>query len=233
MAMQMPYVPPEQIMRDRADYARKGIARGRSVVAITYNNGVLFIAENPSATLRKVSEIYDRIAFAAVGKYNEFEQLRVAGVRMADVRGYQYAREDVTARSIANAYANALGAAFTEGSKPFEVELLVAEVTPDDVELYHILYDGSITDESGYVAIGGSTEPISQQLQQRFAPGLDRDDAIVAAEQSLAAAEERSIEPRHLEVAGLDRTRGRRKYFRLPTDDVAAILESQPSQSQG
>lgn len=233
MAMQMPYVPPEQIMRDRADYARKGIARGRSVVAITYNNGVLFIAENPSATLRKVSEIYDRIAFAAVGKYNEFEQLRVAGVRMADVRGYQYAREDVTARSIANAYANALGAAFTEGSKPFEVELLVAEVTPDDVELYHILYDGSITDETGYVAIGGSTDPISQQLQERFSPGLDRDGAIVAAEQSLAAAEERSIEPRHLEVAGLDRTRGRRKYFRLPTDDVAAILENQPSQSQG
>lgn len=233
MAMQMPYVPPEQMMRDRADYARKGIARGRSVVAITYDNGVLFIAENPSATLRKVSEIYDRIAFAAVGKYNEFEQLRVAGVRMADVRGYQYAREDVTARSIANAYANALGAAFTEGSKPFEVELLVAEVTPDDVELYHILYDGSITDESGYVAIGGSTDPITQQLQERFTPGMSREDAIIAAEQALATAEERRIEPRHLEVAGLDRTRGRRKYFRMPTDDVAAILEGQASQSQG
>ncbi|MDQ3610606.1 MAG: proteasome subunit alpha, partial [Actinomycetota bacterium] len=135
--MAMPYyVSPEQLMKDRADYARKGIARGRSVVAVAYDAGVLFVAENPSSSLRKVSEIYDRIAFAAVGKYNEFEQLRVAGIRVADVRGYQYAREDVTGRSLANAYATALGTAFTEGSKPYEVELLVAEVSDLEVELF-------------------------------------------------------------------------------------------------
>jgi proteasome alpha subunit len=224
VAMPMPYVSPEQLMKDRADYARKGISRGKSVVAIAYDQGVLFVAENPSATLHKVSEIYDRIAFAAVGKYNEFEQLRVAGIRLADVKGYQYAREDVTGRSLANAYANALGAAFTEGSKPFEVELLVAELN-DHVELYHILYDGSITDEQGYVAIGGSAEAITGHVADHFREGMSRDEALRAAQQALSSAEERSIEAERLEVAGLDRDRARRKFFRLDRDAVQSALD--------
>ncbi|MGH3665996.1 MAG: proteasome subunit alpha [Egibacteraceae bacterium] len=229
----MPYVSPEQVMKDRADYARKGISRGRSVVAVAYDRGVLFVAENPSATLHKVSEIYDRVAFAAVGRFNEFEQLRVAGIRLADVKGYQYAREDVTGRSLANAYANALGAAFTEGNKPFEVELLVAEVNPpapdrdadgDGVELYHILYDGSISDEQGYVAIGGSAESINTRLGEHYRAELSRDDALRLARQSLAAAEERDIDAARLEVAGLDRDRGRRKFFRLSNQQIAAAV---------
>ncbi|MDP8970974.1 MAG: proteasome subunit alpha [Actinomycetota bacterium] len=224
--MAMPYyVSPEQLMKDRADYARKGISRGRSVVAVTYAQGVLFVAENPSATLHKISEIYDRVAFAAVGKYNEFEQLRRAGIRLADVTGYQYARDDVTGRSLANAYANALGAAFTEGSKPFEVELLVAEVTRDVVELYHILYDGSITDKAGYVAIGGSAEAINNRLEESFADGMPLEEALRAARQALSAAEERTTEPRRLEVAGLDRSRGRRKFFRLTDAQVRAAVD--------
>jgi proteasome alpha subunit len=218
------YVPPEQQMKDRAEFARKGISRGRSVLAVNYDQGVLFVAENPSATLHKVSEIYDRIAFAAVGKYNEFDQLRVAGIRLADTRGYQYARDDVTGRSLANAYATALGAAFTESPKPLEVELLVAEVHTAGVELYHILYDGSITDEEGYVAIGGNADSLSARLKERFREGLSRDEALRAAEQALGAVEERAIEPERLEVAGLDRTRGRRKFFRLAPAQVAAAL---------
>jgi len=220
----MPYVSPEQAMKDRADYARKGISRGRSVIAVEYDNGVLFVAENPSATLHKISEIYDRIGFAAVGKYNEFEQLRVAGIRLADVKGYQYAREDVTGRTLANAYANALGAAFTESTKPFEVELLVAEVTADAVELYHILYDGSITDEDGFVAIGGSAEALNARVGEGFQAGMDRDAALRLARESLGAADGPPIEGGRLEVAGLDRTRGRRKFFRLTNDEVAAAL---------
>jgi proteasome alpha subunit len=226
VAMPMPYVSPEQLMKDRADYARKGISRGRSVVAIAYEHGVLFVAENPSTSLHKISEIYDRIGFAAVGKYNEFEQLRVAGIRLADVRGYQYARQDVTGRSLANAYANALGAAFTEGSKPFEVELLVAEIGDEDgqVELYHILYDGSITDEEGFVAIGGDTEPITNRLRESFTPGMPLDAALRAARDALSAVAERAIEPLRLEVAGLDRSRSRRKFFRLDADAIASMV---------
>ena len=223
MAM-MPYVSPEQAMKDRADYARKGISRGRSVIAVEYADGVLFVAQNPSETLHKVSEIYDKIAFAAVGKYNEFEQLRVAGIRLADVKGYQYAREDVTGRALANAYANALGAAFTESTKPFEVELIVGEVTDDGVELYHILYDGSIWDEDGFVAIGGSAETLSTKVGEGYTSGLDRDAALRLARESLAAVEENPIEGGRLEVAGLDRTRARRKFFRMTADDVAATL---------
>ena len=235
MAMQFGYVPPEQQQRDRAEFARKGIARGRSVVAVAYADGVVFVAENPSPTLHKISEIYDRIAFAAVGKYNEFEQLRQAGIRMADVKGYQYARDDVTGRSLANAYANALGSAFTESAKPFEVELLVAEVTPehgtvtgngaDAVELYHILYDGSITDEQGFVAIGGSAEAIRTKLEAAYRDEMSLDDALRCAQQALSGAEERPMEAKRLEVAGLDRTRGRRKFFRLSPEDVAARLD--------
>ena len=223
MAM-MPYVSPEQLMKDRAEFAQKGISRGRSVVGLSFAEGVLFVAENPSATLHKISEIYDRIAYAAVGKYNEFEQLRVAGIRIADVKGYQYAREDVTGRALANAYANFLGAGFTESAKPFEVELLVAEVHDHGVEIYHVRYDGFITDEDGFIAIGGSSDAINEQLGNRFQPGLSRAEALRAARDALAAAEDREIEPARLEVAGLDRTRGRRKFFRLEPGQVVELL---------
>ena len=223
MAM-MPYVSPEQAMKDRADYARKGISRGRSVIAVEYDKGVLFVAENPSQTLHKISEIYDRIAFGAVGKYPEFEQLRVAGIRLADVKGYQYAREDVTGRTLANAYANALGSAFIESTKPFEVELILAEVTEASVELYHILYDGSITDEDGFVAIGGSADALTAKVKEGFTAGMDLPASLRLARESLAAVEEKTVEGGRLEVAGLDRTRGRRKFFRMTPEAVAEAL---------
>src|SRR3954449_12290518 len=166
--MSMPfYVSPEQLMKDKSDYARKGIARGRPVLALQYANGILFVGENQSRALHKISEIYDRIAFAAVGKYNEFENLRLAGVRYADLRGYQYDRGDVTGRGLANAYAQTLGTIFTESGKPYEVELVVAEVgqTAADDQVYRLTYDGSVTEEHGYVVMGGATEPTAEVLK--------------------------------------------------------------------
>jgi len=221
-----PYVSPEQQMKDRADFARKGIARGRAVIGVVYEAGVLFVAENPSTSLYKISELYDRLAFAAVGRYNEFESLRRQGIRMADVLGYQHARQDVTGRSMANAYANALGAAFSEPTKPFEVELLVAEVLADSVDLYHILYDGSISVEEGYVAIGGQADAISTALSERVQPSTDLASCLQAARNALASVVERDISAETLEVGGLDRNRGRRKFFRMTTEDVAAALAS-------
>jgi len=221
------YVPPEQQARDKADFARRGIARGRSLVAMTYTDGVLFVADNPSATLKKLSEIYDRIAFAAVGRYSEFEQLRQGGIRTAETRGYQYAREDVTGRSLANAYANALGTAFTDSPKPFEVELVIAEVGDTATYLFHILYDGSITDEPGYVAIGGSAEAVNERLKDSFSDGQDLAMALRTARQALIDPENGRLDPPNMEVAGLDRTRGRRKFFRLTDEQVSALLEKQ------
>src|SRR6266550_5011210 len=174
--MSMPfYVAPEQVMKDRADYARKGIARGRSLAAVIYTDGVLICAENQSRTLHKVSEIYDRIAFAAVGKYNEFDTLRTAGVRHADLKGYNYSREDVDARSLANAYAQTLGQIFTHEMKPMEVEILVAEVGVDGHpdQLFHILYDGTVVDEENFTVLGGEAEAIAERLKEKFAEGLD------------------------------------------------------------
>src|SRR6187455_3369514 len=173
--MTMPfYVSPEQLMKDRADYARKGIARGRSVVVLGYDRGIAFVSENPSRALHKVSEIYDRIAFAAVGKYNEFENLRVAGVRYADLRGYSYDRSDVTARGLANAYAQTLGTVFTQESKPYEVEIVVAEVgtAPAGDQIYRLSYDGSVADEQGYVVMGGQAERLGGLLATGWRPGL-------------------------------------------------------------
>src|SRR5438874_7306689 len=157
------YVSPEQIIKDKADYARKGIARGRSVVVVQYVDGIAFVAENPSRALHKVSEIYDRIAFAAVGKYNEFENLRVAGVRLADMRGFSYDRRDVTGRGLANAYAQTLGTIFTETNKPYEVEIVVAEVgdESDQDQIYQLTYDGSVVEQHDYVAMGGSAEQVA------------------------------------------------------------------------
>ena len=227
------YVAPEQQMKDRAEYARKGIARGRALVAVEYVDGVVFVGENPSRSLNKTSEIYDRIAFAAVGRYNEFEAMRVAGIRLADVKGYQYAREDVTAKPLANAYSQALGAIFMGDAKPYEVELLIAQVNAGDasqgrddprLELYHILYDGSIVDEHRFVAIGGETEPLMRSLEERWEPGLSRDAAVRTAVASLSETGGRDLVADALEVSGLDATRSRRRFFRLRDEPLTAAL---------
>ena len=219
--MSMPfYVSPEQIMKDKADFARKGIARGRSVIVMQCTDGILFVAENPSRTLHKISEIYDRIGFAAVGKYNEFEQLRVAGIRLADVRGYSYDRRDVTGRSLANAYAQTLGSIFTETAKPYEVELVVAEVgaTPDLDQLYRLTFDGSVSDERGFVAMGGNAEAMSQALMHAWAEGMDAHAAGSLAVETLGnlgSGEPRTLRAADLEIAMLERRRPRRTFRRL------------------
>ena len=225
------YVSPEQLMKDRADFARKGVARGRAVVVVAHAEGISFVGENPSRALHKVSEIYDRIAFAAVGKYNEFENLRVAGVRYADLRGYSYDRSDVTARGLANAYAQTLGAVFTEQSKPYEVELVVAEVgaTPVDDQLYRLTYDGSVVEEHGVVAMGAGAEQIGLHLREHWSSELDEVAALRLAVAALGAAPlpdvaTREIAPESLEVASLVRGRPRRSFRRHDVDEVRKVL---------
>ncbi len=223
-----PYVTPEQLIKDRSEYARKGIAKGRSVVAIEYADGLLFLAENPSATLHKISEIYDRIAFAGVGRYSEFEDLRIAGVRLADLRGYSYGREDVTAKTVANAYAQALNNIFTTQMKPYEVEILVGQVgdSPGENELFHILYDGSVTDEQGYVAMGGRSEELAGHLRDDYKEGLSLADSVRLATTALAKVEENSVESENLEAAIVDRSRGRRKFRRLTDQELAGFVQA-------
>jgi len=224
--MTMPfYVPPEQLMKDRADFARKGIARGRSVVVLRYADGVCFVAENASATLHKVSELYDRIGFAAVGRFNEFESLRIAGIQQADVRGFTYDRADVTARTLVNSYAQVMGAVFASADKPFEVELVVAEVAgaADDDRIYRISYDGSVFDERSFAAMGGKADAVAARLASDFDPAASLSDAVKRAAGALAAASGADGVP--LEVAVLDRTRrARRTFVRLTGERIAELL---------
>jgi proteasome alpha subunit len=229
--MSMPfYVSPEQLMKDRADFARKGIARGRSVVAVQYADGVLFVSENPSQALHKVSEIYDRIAFAAVGRYNEFENLRIAGVRLADMRGYSYDRRDVTGRGLANAYAQTLGTIFSSGGeKPYEVELFVAEIgdRAEDDQLYRLTYDGQVADEHGYAVMGGAADVVAGYLKERYAAGAPLTDALGLAVDALGHSDStpRQIDVEDLEVAVLDRTRAQpRKFARLRPARLQQLL---------
>jgi proteasome alpha subunit len=212
-------------MKDRADYARKGIARGRALVAVRYVDGIALVAENPSNTLRKISEIYDRIAFAGVGKYNEFDQLRVAGVRAADLKGFQYSRDDVDARSLANQYAQILGQIFTHEMKPMEVEILVAEVGANgaDDQLFHILYDGTVMDERQFSVLGGDAESITGRLRELDHAELSLGAALVAATSALSGPD-RTLKAEDLEVAVLARSNGRRCFRRLADDEVAALL---------
>ncbi|KAF4410092.1 MULTISPECIES: proteasome subunit alpha [Streptomyces] len=228
------YVSPQQAMADRAEYARKGIARGRSLVVLQYTDGIVFVGENPSRALHKFSEIYDRIAFAAAGKYNEYENLRIGGVRYADLRGYTYDREDVTARGLANVYAQTLGTIFSSaGEKPYEVELVVAEVgeTPEGDQIYRLPHDGSIVDEHGSVAVGGSAEQISSFLDQRHQEGMTLAEALRLAVQALSRDSnggEREIPAERLEVAVLDRTRPqKRKFKRVVGGQLARLLAAE------
>ncbi|MQA13560.1 MAG: proteasome subunit alpha [Pseudonocardiaceae bacterium] len=245
--MTMPfYASAEQVMRDRSELARKGIARGRSVVVLTYTGGVLFVAENPSTALHKVSEIYDRIGFAAVGRYNEFENLRVAGIRVADVRGYSYDRRDVTGRALANVYAQTLGTIFSEQQKPYEVELCVAEVgaDSDSDQLYHLTYDGSIGDEPNFVVMGGQADAISAAMKDSFRYGMETGEAVRVAVAALGTAgpggtsgtasagsaanggASRTLGLGQLEVAVLDRNRPLRAFRRITGAALTAMLDT-------
>lgn len=224
--MSMPfYVSPEQVMKDRAEYARKNIARGRDLVAIECEPGIVIVADNPSRTLSKVSEIYDRIAFAAVGKYNEFQMLKVAGVRHADVKGYSYSREDVSARELAYAYAQTLGGVFTHEMKPYEVELLVVEVgeDTDSNELYHIMYDGVVFDERNFSAIGGHAEAIGEALRDEFRAAMSLAEAVQLGARVLGT-DDGALGADRLEVAVLDRNRGRRTFHKIKGDELTSLL---------
>ncbi|AUG76215.1 proteasome subunit alpha [Kitasatospora sp. MMS16-BH015] len=231
------YVSPQQAMADRAEYARKGIARGRSVVVLTYADGIVFVAENTSRALHKVSEIYDQIAFAAVGRYNEFENLRIGGVRYADLRGYSYDRADVTARGLANVYAQTLGTIFSSvGEKPYEVELVVAETgrTPEDDQIYRLTPDGSVVDEKNTVVVGGNADSIGSYLGQRHRVGMTLAEALKVAVDGLArdpnGGTARTLTTDQLEVAVLDRTRPqKRKFKRVLGAQLTRLLEGEPA----
>jgi proteasome alpha subunit len=225
------YVSPEQMMKDKAEYARKGIARGRSIVVLEYQDGILLVAENPSTLLHKISEIYDRIAFAGVGKYNEFENLRIAGIRHADVKGYSYSRGDVTAKALANAYSQALGNIFTQDIKPFEVEVLVAEVAHGNGtrnEMYHILYDGTIEDERNFAAMGGQAEDIRRFLRDNYRENLPLGEALQLGVRALTVTQNKSLSEKDLEVAVLDRTRVRRTFRRISAEQLPPLLGTAP-----
>ena len=224
--MNMPfYVAPEQLMKDRADFAQKGIARGRSLVAVQFTDGVLMCAENPSRNLRKISEIYDRIGFAGVGRYNEYDQLRIAGIRHADVKGYTYSRDDVDSQALANQYAQMLGQIFTHETKPLEVEILVAAVgfQRQGDRLFHVRFDGSVTDEEGYAVLGGEAESIRERMSSTFNDDLNTPGAMEAAVRALVG-DDRTLEPEELEVAILDRLDRGRCFRRLENGEIAELL---------
>ena len=225
--MSMPYyVSPEQMMKDRADFARKGIARGRSLVAMQYQEGIAVIAENPSNTLRKISEIYDRIAFAGVGKYNEFDQLRVLGVRAADLKGYQFSLEDVDARGLANQYAQMIGQVFTHEVKPLEVEILIAELgkSAETDQLFHVMFDGTVLDERRFIVIGGDPESITQHIAQSFSAAQSLQECILLARSALSPTEA-PLTAGDLEVAVLQRHANRRCFKRITETQLLAFLD--------
>ena len=231
--MSFPYfISPEQAMRERSELARKGIARGRSVVALAYSGGVLFVAENPSRSLQKISELYDRVGFAAAGKFNEFDNLRRGGIQFADTRGYAYDRRDVTGRQLAYVYAQTLGSIFTEQAKPYEVELCVAEVAhygeTKPPELYRITYDGSIADEPHFVVMGGTTEPIATALKDSYAENANLADAVHIAVNALKAGsgngDDNTLDVTTLEVAILDVNRPRRAFRRITGAALERLL---------
>jgi proteasome alpha subunit len=220
--MTMPfYVPPEQLIKDRAEFARKGIQRGRPIAVVEYDGGILLIGENPNRSLHKTGEIYDRVAFAGVGRYNEFEMLRVAGIRYADVKGYAYARGDVTGKGLANAYSQTLGQIFTHEVKPYEVEVVVAELGEDDNHLFHVRYDGTLRDKQDFAILGGDEERLTEEVASGHRSDMGLEDAIALTTRAIQDATEPEIPPGDWEAGVLDRSLGRRKFRRLSIDEIA------------
>jgi len=218
------YVPPAQLIKDRAEFARKGIRRGRPIVVIEYADGVLLIGENPSRSLHKIAEIYDQVAFAAVGRFNEFETLRVAGIRYADVKGFAYARADVTGKGLANAYSQTVGQIFTHEIKPYEVEVIVAELGGNDNHIYHVRFDGTLRDEHGFAVIGGEEDAIRERMAEAYQPDLELGAAMTMATTAISESSEEDISDDAWEAAVLDATLGRRKFRRLDLEEIAAAV---------
>jgi len=223
--MSMPfYVPPEQLTKDRAEFARKGVARGRPIILIEYVDGVLLMGENPSGSLHKTSEIYDKVAFAGVGRFNEFEMLRVAGIRYADLKGYSYERDDVTAKGLANAYAQTLGQIFTHEMKPYEIEVMIAEIgdVPSDTKIYRILFDGTLRDERRFAAMGGMEEDLNEKLEEGIADVPTLGAAVQLAAGTIESVVESTVADEDWEAAVLDRNLGRRKFRRLSVEEIGS-----------
>jgi proteasome alpha subunit len=216
------YVPPEQLIKDRAEFAKKGIQRGRPIAVLEYGGGILLIGENPSRSLHKIGEIYDRVAFAGVGRFNEFETLRVAGIRYADVKGYTYARPDVTGKGLANAYSQAVGQIFTHEVKPYEVEVLVAELGDDENHLYHVRFDGTLRDQHGFAMLGGDEDRLLEPLTAGWRSGMSLEDVIALATSAIRDTADEATPGADWEAAVLDRTLGRRKFRRLETAEIEA-----------
>lgn len=216
------YVPPEQLMKDRGEFAKKGVQRGKPIVVFEYDEGILLIGENPSRSLHKVSEIYDQVAFAGVGRFNEFEMLRVSGIRYADVKGYAYARADVTGKGLANAYSQTLGQIFTHEIKPYEVEVIVAELGEGENHIYHIRYDGQLNDDTGFAVIGGNEEALRERVAADYSEGMDLAAVVALARSAIIDTTEGDVDPDAWEAAVLDSNLGRRKFRRLNGDEVAA-----------
>ena len=221
------YVSPEQMMQDKAEYAKKGIAKGRSILVMEYSDGILLVADNPSVSLNKISEVYDTIAFAGAGKYSEFENLRKAGIQHADLKGYLYSREDVTAKSLANAYSQSLGTIFSQEVKPLEIEILVVGVgkTEKENELYRISFDGSIVDEKSFAVVGGHAEAVIGFLKNRYKANLSLQEALKLSMEAFEGTNEQKTTPQSLEVAVLDRKRIGRKFRRLTASEVKQLLK--------
>ena len=217
------YVSPEQYIKDKAEFARKGIARGKSIVAVEYEHGILLLAENPSGTLNKISEVYDRIAFAGVGRYNEFEALRVAGIRHSDIKGYAYDRSDVTGKGLANMYSQTLGAIFASpGDKPFEVEVMVAEAgaEPSENQIFKVAYDGTLYADRGFAAIGGQEDELESAIGSSFRDGAPLAEALAWAKQAFETLADRTLALNEWEAAVVDRTLGRRAFRRLAESEL-------------
>ena len=218
------YVPPEQLIKDRAEFAKKGIQRGRPIAVVEYDAGILLIGENPSRSLHKISEIYDRVAFAGVGRFNEFETLRVAGIRYADLKGYSYGRTDVTAKGLANAYSQTLGQIFTHEVKPYEVEVIVAQVgaSRDETQLYRIQFDCTLLSERNWAAIGGKDEELGERLDDAYSSEFDLAGAISSAASAIEGVEDRAMSPSDWEAAVLDRSAERRLFRRLTAEEISS-----------
>ena len=150
-----------------------------------------------------------------------------AGIRHADLTGYMYSREDVTARSLANGYSQSLGTIFSQELKPLEVEILVEQVGESGHanELYRISFDGSIFDERGFAAIGGRAEALQVFLKERYKTDpLTLKAALSLCVATLESGTNQKLPLEGLEVAALDRTRVGRKFRRIPPSESRQLL---------
>ena len=238
-----------EAIRNRREYLEDQLRGASPVVGLAYADGVLMLTTTPGP--RKLFEVYNDIAFAAIGHPADLEKLRKAVIDIAHLEAFNLSASDVSLQRLVHLGLGPLMKnAFDEILRsPYIARAMVAELDPANPaeRFYTIEADGSFASAGDAAAVAGTRqgeEAIVARLADLVPAALSLPAALRRAVEAwglgaLLADREEEGEPgeaegraflakaareRRFQAAVLDRTLPTRTKFRLLPD--ASLAEA-------